>query len=178
MILFIDDDRDDPHRVGESQSFFCGVCGFEVNYWSGGYGEACRRINRLELIDDQNLVVFIHERVSMDRYLLREDRTITGKVEDIIDLIRQTNSEARVVVYSGSSNLPWRRIVVELKADGYISVPSEIEDWEYFYRKGGVSEEEKRERGKSVELANRPRRYNPEGLMMRCGRVERDMTSE
>jgi hypothetical protein len=68
-------------------------------------------------------------------------------------------------------------VVGELGADGYVSLPDEEVVWKYFADKGSIDEEERRERGKSVEVYGRGR-YNPEGLNMRHRCVERDRTGD
>jgi hypothetical protein len=123
------------------------------------------------------LVVFIHGSLVRKKRDGDEDWMETGDVGDLISLIRMTNVEARVVVYGANLELPTIREVREFRADGFVLVPSENEVWEHFARKGKVSKEEIEERGKTIEVYSRGR-YNPEGLMMRYGRVERDMTSE
>lgn len=177
MVLFIDGGDWRSVSVGESVASYLGPKRNDVVCWKGGYCEAGRKLNKLELVSVENVVVFVHLSICFDYSVQPEDWMDKFDICDIVRLIRETNPEARVVVYSGEMDLPVQMVVGELKADGYILLPGDIECWNYFVNRGRVSEEEMRERGKTVDVFGGGR-YNPEGLNMRYGCVERDRTGD
>jgi len=103
-------------------------------------------------------VFFIHGSLGTSSIRFEQDETISQELIEIVHAIREKNIYAPVVIFSGASDFPLKRMITDLQVDGYFSNLVRLEEFEELAIRGEVTPEEMKERGRTVENISLKRR--------------------
>jgi|SRR3972149_9168671 len=133
-------------------------CGFDsiVDYLNE-YGVPSRIIKDLtdakDYISSASLKdnhFFIHGSVGRSRRSFEREGYGTDMLE-IVEAIHRRNEFSRITILSGMYNFPIDSTVSELKADGYVTDILRLDEVIKLAKRGEVTVEEMKERGKTIE---------------------------
>lgn len=80
-----------------------------------------------------------------------EKETVSPQLTGMVEKTREKNGFARVIIFSGASTFPLKKIITDIQADGYLSDVLTLDEFSSLASRGEITPEEIIERGCSIE---------------------------